>query len=96
LEWLHAAPIYDNGSSLWYNQATPKESTLIKCQPFCETHEAQIKLVSDFSWLDLSALKDVDEEINELLVRAPLIDDLRRSAICTALMERVKKFDQLI
>jgi len=96
LEWVHAAPLFDNGSSFWYNQAVVREDVPVTCQPFCQTHEEQCKLVSDLSWVNLAALKGIDDEINELFATSSLIEATRSSAICASIMERVKKLDQLL
>jgi len=96
LKWLYVAPLYDNGSSFWYNHAVVREDVAVKCQPFCETHEQQVGLVSDFSWINLSALTGVDDEINELLMASPWIDATRHKAICTSLIKRIKKLGRLI
>ena len=52
LEWIGVAPIFDCGTSLWYNT----QESLIKplspnlpAKPFKKTHREQIKLVKDFS-----------------------------------------------
>ena len=96
LEWICAAPLFDNGSSFWYNAAVVREDVPIKCQPFFETHDRQIELVRDFSWLNLGALAGIDEEFNELLKQSPLIDRARRDALCLALGERVKRLSDMI
>ena len=91
LEWLSLAPLFDNGSSLWYNAATESiaPNMPMKCQPFRDTHEEQLKLITDFSWLDFKALAGVDEEFNELLKISPIIGDERRDKLCFALRKRV-------
>ena len=98
LEWLIAAPLYDNGSSLWYDQSTESIQNTgdAKSQPFFGTHEEQIKLVRDFSWLDFADLRGVDEEFNELLQKTMLIDAVRRGALCTALRNRVDKLKRFV
>ena len=92
LEWITPAPLFDNGSSFWCNQTAVNiyAANNERSQPFFDTHEEQIKLVNDFSWLDHSVLSGVDEEINELLRKMPHIDAERRSAICFALRKRAK------
>lgn len=68
LEWLGFAPIYDSGSSLGYDKLASeiKPFSGITCKPFKKHHEEQLKLVSDFSWLNLENLKDVGEMIEEV------------------------------
>jgi hypothetical protein len=65
---LDFAPVYDSGTSLWCNTPTVEISTRPKTEskPFRSCHENQIKLINDFSWLDLSVLDDVDEELHEI------------------------------
>ncbi len=92
LEYIDFAPVYDNGTSLWFNVLNQKILPLspsLKCKPFKETHGEQIKLVTSFEWLDLEALKDVDDEFGEILKASDFIDDERRSVLCSALKNRV-------
>jgi hypothetical protein len=90
LEWLGPAPLFDNGSSLWCNQAAAaiRGGERAKSQPFFAAREEQIKLVKDFSWLSFDALRGLDEEVGELLRGMPRFDAERRDAICLALRER--------
>ena len=92
LEWVMPAPLFDNGSSFWYNQdaANIPKIDKSKSQPFLDTHEEQIKLVKDFSWLNFTDLIGIDEEFNELLRQSPLIDTARRDALCFALRNRTE------
>lgn len=69
LEWIGVAPIFDCGTSLWYNT----QESLIKplspnlpAKPFKKTHREQIKLVKDFSWIDLKVLDGMKEEMEEI------------------------------
>ncbi len=93
LAWAAPAPLYDNGSSFWCNQtaAAIRSGGAAKSQPFFDTHEAQIQLVKDYSWLDITALPGIAEEVSEYLLRTPHIDSERRDAICSALRERAEK-----
>lgn len=69
LEWLIAAPIFDSGSSLGYDKLASEIKPFdgIECKPFKSKHEAQLKLVSDFSWLDLKKLSDVEDIIRSVV-----------------------------
>jgi hypothetical protein len=95
LEWVGAAPLFDNGSSLWFSQVKMNIQTS-KSQPFRNTHEEQIKLVRDFSWLDFSALNDAPEEFSDLLVKSAFIDDARRDDLCHALERRVAMLEGFV
>lgn len=92
LEYLGGAPIYDSGTSLWFN----KPWTLINgeakvpCKPFKNSHEEQIKLVRSFDWLDLSALNGIDMEFREIVKGSLFIDRARCDAICKGICERVE------
>lgn len=98
LEWLGAAPIFDSGTSLWFNQftdrirpAAPKQP----CKPFKTTHDEQIKLVTSFDWLDFAALDGIDEELRTILQGSPVIDAARCDALCMALCQRVELLRQV-
>lgn len=68
LEWLSAAPIYDSGTSLWYDTATVNISgSDVLCKPFKKKHSEQLKLVSSFDWLDTSKLDGIENEILDIL-----------------------------
>jgi len=98
LEILGVAPIYDSGSSLWFDHLTHEigSTKRLGCKPFKNKHDDQIKLVKSFDWLDLSRLKGIDEEIGELLKNAIYIDGQRRDEIIRALNVRIAKLEQII
>jgi hypothetical protein len=86
LEWLGAAPIYDSGTSLWYN--TQKVGSPVECKPFRSSHTEQLKLVEDGSWFDNNALVGLDDEITEILSKSEDVDVRRCNAIISAVTER--------
>ena len=93
LEFIGMAPIYDNGTSLWYN--TPAHlikplSPSIPSKPFKDTHGEQISLVHSFDWLDISALDGISDEYYDLLSASAYIDPVRRDTLCDALDRRVE------
>lgn len=91
LEYLGAAPVYDSGTSLWFNQFTHMIGrTKINCKPFKSSHDEQIKLVTSFDWIDLNALYGIEEELRELVRGALFIDTARCDALCAVLRRRVK------
>ena len=64
LQWLGFAPIFDSGTSLWYNEPTTKVGYEgVTCMPFKKTHAEQIKLVQNFASLDMSRLSSIENEI---------------------------------
>lgn len=99
LEYVGMAPIYDNGTSLWYNTAAHliKPMALsIPSKPFKDTHGEQITLVRSFDWLDASALDGIADEYNELLVSSPFVDEVRRETLCEALDARIRLLKEII
>ncbi|MCL2604631.1 MAG: excisionase [Defluviitaleaceae bacterium] len=86
LEWLGAAPIFDSGTSLWYN--TRRVGSPVECKPFRSSHIEQIKLAEDLSWFDSGTLVGLLDEIMEILSKSEEADDKRRTAIASAVMER--------
>ncbi len=92
LEWTGAAPIFDCGTSMWHDQFTHtiRGNTGVRSKPFKNKHSEQIKIVTSFDWLDFETLKGIDEELSEILIQSPYIDDQRRDALCFGLNERVE------
>lgn len=92
LEYAGAAPIFDSGTSLWFDRPVamigPKAK--LNCKPFKSSHDEQIKLVTSFDWLDCNALHGIDEELRELVRGSLFIDDARCDALCAGLRGRVK------
>jgi hypothetical protein len=86
LEWIEVAPIFDSGTSLWYN--TTRVGSRVESKPFKKSHDEQIKLVTDLKWFDASALSGVDVSITEILKRSQDIDYTRSSAIAKYVLER--------
>jgi hypothetical protein len=93
LEWLSVAPLYDSGTSMWCKeQPSAFNRGKDESKPFRSTHERQIKLVSDLSWLDIDALDGIEDEYAEILsmsVADPSEFSTRYKALCSALRERI-------
>lgn len=93
LEYLCAAPVYDSGTSMWFHTATKNikaGARDIDSKPFKTKHADQIKLVTDFSWIDLSMLKGIDEEFAEILKTSEYMDEERKSTLCLMLNARIE------
>ncbi|MDE7311246.1 MAG: excisionase [Eubacterium sp.] len=92
LAYLGAAPIYDSGTSLWFDKpvAMIQAGAKVSCKPFKSSHEQQVQLVSDFSWLDFCALSGIEEEWREIVKGSVFVEQARCEAICKGLSERVK------
>ncbi len=99
LEWIGGAPIYDNGTSMWFDKPVSMIRPLaprLPCKPFKASHAEQIKLVTSFDWLDLSALKGIDEEYREILKGSAFIDGARCDALCSALQKRLELLTDMV
>ena len=86
LEWIGLAPVYDSGTSLWYN--TVRVGSLVESKPFKKSHTEQITLVTDMKWFDFDALKGIDEAVREILSGSGDIDASRRDRIARLVLER--------
>ncbi len=100
LEWLGFAPIYDSGSSLGYDKmpAQMRSEKEVVCKPFKNHHAEQLKLVSDFSWIDFDSLSDIEELIADALSAdgaEEYIDENRIRAIIGAAQRRIEQLSQL-
>ena len=94
LEWIGFAPIYDSGSSLGYSQVEGRilSDREIECKPFKKNHLDQLKLVSDFSWIDFEKLNSVENDIIEVFSDEPtrqFISEQRVKAICDSVRKRI-------
>lgn len=100
LEWLGAAPIYDSGTSLWYDTATASIANAdVLCKPFKKKHGEQLRLVSSFDWLDISRLDSIENEIIEILSNdkaSAYIDNARASAIAAEVRNRINALEGFV
>ncbi|MFQ7263157.1 MAG: hypothetical protein ACLRO4_01995 [Lachnospiraceae bacterium] len=99
-KWLGFAPIYDSGSSLGYDKTSMqiRAEKDVVCKPFKNHHVEQLKLVSDFSWIDFDRLEDVDEMIEHVLTAEgaeEYIDEIRICAITGSVKGRLEYLSQL-
>lgn len=94
LEWLGAAPIYDSGTSLWYNRTAEQiPMSDIICKPFKKSHGEQLRLVSSFDWLNFDKLNGIEDEIYELLTEqkaVPFVGLERADAVSIEVSKRIK------
>lgn len=99
LEWLGFAPIYDSGSSLGYDKmpAQMRSEKEVVCKPFKNHHSEQLKLVSDFSWIDFDSLSDIGELITDVLSAEgakDYMDENRIRTIAGAAQRRIEQLSQ--
>ena len=99
LQWIGFAPIYDSGSSLGYDK-TPmqiRSEKDIVCKPFKNHHAEQLKLVTDFSWINFERLEDVDRLIERVLTAEgteDYMDEVRIRAITESVRRRIENLFQ--
>jgi hypothetical protein len=98
LKWSGLSPVFDSGTSFWNDIVAEHLFTRDKIQskPFEETHDKQIKILSDFSWFDLSSLKGIEDEFRKILSISDIIDEKRINNICNAFNGRVKELSAYI
>ena len=91
LEFIGVAPIFDNGSSLWFD-TLDENISLCKdfCKPYANRHYKQIKLISNFDWLNLQRLNNFEQEMNEILQQSPYISEKRQKIICDCFKNRLR------
>ena len=99
LEWIGAAPIFDSGTSLWYNKSASRFiSSDIICKPFKKTHGEQLKLVSSFDWLDISKLNGIEDEILNVLCEdkaVRYVEAERAKAIAAEVRKRIDALESV-
>ena len=99
LEWLGAAPIFDSGTSLWYDRLTSRISINdVNCKPFKKTHGEQLKLVSSFEWFDVSKLEGIEDKILEVFSgdkAAQFIDTERAKVIAAEVRNRIETVESM-
>lgn len=70
----------------------------VVCKPFKNHHAEQLKLVTDFDWIDFDRLSDVDELISGVLSceeAADYIDEGRIHAITESVQRRIGHLQEL-
>lgn len=99
LEWLGAAPIFDSGTSLWYNKLTARIlASGIICKPFKKTHGEQLKLASSLEWFEASKLDGIEDEILEVFSddkAAQYIDTERAKTIAAEVRNRIETVESM-
>lgn len=100
LEYVGAAPIFDSGTSLLTDTAT--EDIISQCvradspsKPFRTTQDKQIRLVKSPQRFDLNQLKDIDDELHEILQKGNFLSEKRVDALCRAIKARIDKLDRI-
>ena len=89
LAWAGFAPVYDSGTSLWYDK---RVGAHVASKPFRSDHAEQVRLVDDLSWFDASSLNGLEDEVLAIFAASEEVDRTRRAEIARAVMERAGHF----
>ncbi len=99
IEWIGAAPIFDSGTSLWYDRLTSRiPINGVNCKPFKKTHGEQLKLVSSLEWFEASKLDGIEDEILEVFSddkAAQYIDTERAKTIAAEVRNRIEVVESM-
>lgn len=100
LSFTKAAPIFDNGTSLFCNRtvAYMNNFDLERCQskPFKRYHEQQIKLIGNADFIDIGKLHHTPDKIKEIIGINDFIDERRTEALSNVFSERVRMLDRAL
>ena len=99
LEWQSMAPVYDSGTSLWFDQYASQIDAVADAaaKPFCATHNQQLALVAgDLDWLDPSALNGLEDEVFSIFEQARFGEASRAEILSQAVAQRCKLLCQLV
>jgi hypothetical protein len=98
LNSITAAPIFDSGSSLFYEDGAAfiklPERAKIRTECF-DSLDKQMELISDWSWFDASKLEGFTAECKELLLSVPSVEKERSEKITEVLEKRIQAARQM-
>jgi hypothetical protein len=92
LEWLGLAPVFDSGTSLWYDRPYTMFDPYAKNprKPFSDDGDELITATGSFDWLDLSKLQGIDEIFDDTPSTSTYMIKKRRTALCSLFFKRVE------
>ena len=100
LEWVGVAPLYDNGNSMWFNRVVGEmhadDDSNIKTPLWKKNPTENLELVTDFSWLDLSALDGIEDFARELYEKSEHMEPIRVDILANALRTRIDLLDDIV
>ena len=95
LEWIGFAPLFDCGTSLWFNQIA-KNIKYDESKPFATSHAKQIGFVTDLTWLDFQKLNGIENDCKKILSSSKYIDETRCENICYSISKRIDMLKDLL
>ena len=94
LEWVGTAPLYDNGNSMWFNRVIGEihadDDSNIRTPLWKKNPRENLTLVTDFSWLDLTALDGIEDYARELYGKSEYLEPARVETLANALRARIE------
>lgn len=90
LKWIKVAPIFDTGSSLWAIGFKDEIGLSDKSKCFATTNKKQLDQIEDLSWLDIEALDDFPDIMEEILLQNRNLDKETVSKIKNAVINRIE------
>jgi hypothetical protein len=98
LEILGHAPLYDSGFSLWYNvdEVDILANINIPSKPFKLFHNEQIKMVSDFSWINFTTINKCSDLLYDLHIKYFSKKMKRADIIYNAFKSRINLLEQIV
>jgi len=98
LNSIKPAPIFDSGSSLFYEDGaafiTLPERAKIRTECF-DSLDKQMDLISDWSWFDTSKLNGFTLECKDLLLSVPSVEKERAEKTTEVLEKRIQSVQQI-
>lgn len=88
------APIFSNGNSLWIDWKKYGIGKSDDSKPFESTHEKQIELVDDFSWINFSNLDTIEFDVKQVLRHSEFPYEIQEK-ICKELRNRINKLEKI-
>lgn len=95
LEFTGVCPIFDNGSSLWYDENDMYVGEFFLTKPFKEYENEQLDLVKNLDWLDVLKLDDFPDEVRRILSLNKLLSKRRIDKIVGEVELRIKTVKDL-
>lgn len=95
-EFVSVAPLFDNGCSLWFDENDLYVGEFFLTKPFEEYEKKQLKLVTNFNWLDINKLNGFEMEVKEILMKDKLLTSERIEKICLEVSKRIDNLKELI
>ena len=95
LKFEKAAPLFDNGCSLWFDENDMYVGEFFLTKPFEEYEKTQVSLVRNFEWFDIQKLEGFTNEVKEILLNNKLLSQERIDKIIEQIKKRIEFINQL-